>query len=223
MSPTRLALLELACTVALPVLILQVGLNWFGPVTTVFVAGAPAAAFLVFQMARERTVSALGVIGLVGVGLSGGIGLLRLDAGWFAVKEALVPLVFGAALAISAFGPWSPIHLVLDRLLAPEPWARVKEDPARRARLDAAMRRSTLEAAVVTALPGILAFFLARWTVVSPTGTEAWAAEMRDYSGLSLPAVTGPAVVLLWYWARRMFDRIEDAIGVGLETLLPDP
>src|SRR5690606_40089043 len=43
----------------------------------------------------------IALLGLISVGLTGGIGLLELDAGWLAIKEAAVPAVIGLAVLVS--------------------------------------------------------------------------------------------------------------------------
>jgi hypothetical protein len=222
MSPTRLALLELACTLALPLLVLQFGTSTFGPVGVVVAAAVPVGAFVLGQMVWTRTVSALGVISLFGVGLSGGVAMLRLDTSWFAWKEALLPVLVGCATAATALGPWPLVGVVLERVLDPAALDRAAAEPDRRAAYTSAIRRSTVEFGVASAAPAVLAFALARILVVSEAGTEAWAEEIGRYSVWSVPAVSMPAVVLAVVAFRRAMALVEQALGVEFETLLPD-
>ena len=54
-----------------------------------------------FELVRYRKYNFIAVLGIVSVGLTGGIGLMELDAGWLAIKEAAVPAVIGIAVLVS--------------------------------------------------------------------------------------------------------------------------
>jgi hypothetical protein len=222
MSASRLAVIELVCTVVLPLLILQFGTSWFGPVGVAVAAGAPAAAFVVAQMARDRAVSALGVLALTGVALSGLVALLRLDGAWFAWKEGLLPVVLGLATAASARTSWPVIGVLFDKLLDPAALARIRGDAAVAPRYAAAVRRATVELAVAAGAPGLLAFGLARLLVTAPGGTPEYAEELSRYTAYSIGIVTVPGVVLAVMALRRAFTHVETAVGVEFESLLPE-
>jgi len=54
-----------------------------------------------FELIRYRKKNFIALLGIISVTLTGGIGLLELDAGWLAIKEAAVPAVIGLAVLIS--------------------------------------------------------------------------------------------------------------------------
>jgi len=54
-----------------------------------------------FELIRYHKKNFIAVLGLVSVGLTGGIGLLELDAGWLAIKEAAIPAIIGLAVLAS--------------------------------------------------------------------------------------------------------------------------
>src|SRR5210317_1020669 len=56
----------------------------------------------VYELLRYRQTNYIAVLGLVSVLLTGGIGLLQLDARWLAIKEAAIPAVLGIAVLVSA-------------------------------------------------------------------------------------------------------------------------
>lgn len=225
MTPsTRLAAIELGCTIALPLLVLQFGGSWLelGPVGVAVAAALPPAGFLLAQFARERSVGALGVVSLIGVLLTGGVAVLQLDGAWFAVKEGLLPVLLGGLTAASAFSPWPVIGVVFDRLLAPDALASIRAAPESAARFQAAVRRSTIELGVASALPGVLAFGVARSVVTSAGGTEAYVQELGRYTMWSFPLVTVPALAVTVIALRRAMAHVEQALGVGFDTLLPE-
>ncbi|MFW8363306.1 VC0807 family protein, partial [Klebsiella pneumoniae] len=53
------------------------------------------------ELVRNRKLNWIALLGLVSVLLTGGIGLLKLDTQWLAIKEAAVPGVLGLAVLIS--------------------------------------------------------------------------------------------------------------------------
>ncbi len=55
-----------------------------------------------YELVRFKITNYIALLGLVSVLLTGGIGLLKLDAQWLAVKEAAIPALLGIAVLISA-------------------------------------------------------------------------------------------------------------------------
>src|SRR5687767_13301094 len=104
MSEGRRVYVELACTVAIPaaVMILLAGPDRLGPAGALVVGLAFPLGYALWSAWRDGKVSALAGIAIVSVLLSGGIGLLELPARWFAIKEALLPAVLGAAVCATA-------------------------------------------------------------------------------------------------------------------------
>jgi hypothetical protein len=101
------ALLDLALTVVLPSLVLdhlseptRLGPFWALIISLLFPLGFAAWCFV-----KKCGWDVISVLGFVTILLSGGLGLLKLDAFWFAVKESALPLALGAAFPLSfAFG-----------------------------------------------------------------------------------------------------------------------
>lgn len=54
-----------------------------------------------FEGLRYRKFNFIALLGLISVLLTGGIGLLRLDPQWLAVKEAAIPGLIGLAVLVS--------------------------------------------------------------------------------------------------------------------------
>ena len=55
----------------------------------------------IFDFISRRNFNGFAILGFVNVLLTGGLGLLKVDGIWFAVKEATVPSVIGLAILIS--------------------------------------------------------------------------------------------------------------------------
>ena len=55
-----------------------------------------------YELAKYKKFNFIALLGLFSVILTGGIGLLKLDTEWLAVKEAAIPAIIGIAVIISA-------------------------------------------------------------------------------------------------------------------------
>ena len=66
-----------------------------------------------FELIRYHKKNFIAVLGMVSVGLTGGIGILELDAQWLAVKEAAVPAIIGLAVLLSTRTKYPLIRTLL--------------------------------------------------------------------------------------------------------------
>ncbi len=219
-TSTRSMLPELVATVVVPTVVLVgfTGEAWLGPRLGLVVALAAPLGFGVWSMVRERKVSALAVIAIVSVLLTGSVGLLELDPAWFAIKEAAVPVVLGGLTAATAHTRFALFPVLFDRLLDPD---RVDEalDHQARASFDAASRRGTRLAGGIFAASAVASWTLARFVVTSPTGTEAFAAELGTFTTLSFFAVGLPTTFAMAWVLRDVLVRLEELAGVDVESL----
>lgn len=96
-------ILDILLTVVLPSMVLE----WLskperlGPFWALVIASLIPLGFGVYCLASGRGLDFFSVLGLVAVLASGGLGLLKLDVFWFAMKEACVPVFLGLAFPLS--------------------------------------------------------------------------------------------------------------------------
>jgi len=95
--------IDLLVSIVIPSVILMKlsGDEYLGSVMALVIGLAFPLSWGLFELIRYRKYNFIAVLGLISVGLTGGIGLLELDAGWLAVKEAAVPALIGIAVLIS--------------------------------------------------------------------------------------------------------------------------
>lgn len=95
--------IDLLVSIVIPSVILMKlsGDEYLGSVMALAIGLAFPLSWGLFELIRYRKYNFIAVLGLISVSLTGGIGLLELDAGWLAVKEAAVPAVIGIAVLIS--------------------------------------------------------------------------------------------------------------------------
>jgi len=157
---------------------------------------------------------------IASVAVTGGIGLLELDVGWFAWKEAAVPLLLGAMAILSLRTRWPLLPTMLDPLLDSDRVAGLLAERGETEAHTSALARSTWQMGVVLVLTAVGTFLFARYMVTSPTGTEAFSAELGRYTGWSLPAVGIPSTALMLWVLVDVFGGLERRTGQRIDDLL---
>lgn len=193
-----------------------------GPVWALVLALVFPLGYGVWDRVRRRQWNFLSMVGLVSILLTGGLGLLRLDRMWFAVKEAAVPLVLGTAV-VGSLGTRRP--LVRSLLLNPSVMDLDAVDAAlderrERPRFDALLARGSWMLAASFLLSAVLNFGLAVWILRSDPGTPEFNRELGRMTALSFPVISVPCMVVtllaLWY----LLTGIERLTGLGMERIL---
>lgn len=213
---------ELAVNVAAPtvVLLFLSGDDRLGPVWSLVLALLFPLGHGLVTLLTERRVSPIAVFALISVGLTGGIGLLRLDAKWFAWKEAAFPLLLGVLAVASVRTRWAALPTLLEPLLDSQRVHALLAERGQEAAHEEALRKATWRLGVVFVLTAVGTFFLAGYMVTSPTGTEAFNAELGRYTGLALPVVGLPSTALMIVVLRDVLIGIEDRTGAEIDDLL---
>lgn len=217
-------ILNLGLNLILPTILLLWGGALFGlePWVILVLALLGPLGFGGYELWVRRKVNHVSVLGVISVVLTGGIGLLQLDSGWIAIKEGLIPLLFGAILLVSAFTPWPVLQtLLLDAEVLDV--SRIDQAlDARQARpaFTGAIRWATFGMAASFVFSAIGGYLLAVWLVRSPSGTEAFNHEIGQLTAWSFPVLGLPSMgltgLVLWWLLRRL----RDLTGLTLDELL---
>ena len=135
--------------------------------------------------------------------LTGGIGLLKLNPQWVAVKEAGIPLIIAVAIIGSQKTRFPLIRTLFNQFLDTD---RVDDALRERGTTEAYNKRLTISTYLVVAalfLSAILNYILARLIVVSPAGTTAFNEELGKMIALSFPVIAVPTIIMvviaIWY------------------------
>jgi hypothetical protein len=110
---------DLLLTIILPSLVLEFlsKPERLGPMWALVVALLLPLGFGIYCFAQKRGLNFFSVLGLIAIIVTGGLGLLNLNAVWFAAKEAAFPVFLGLAFPLShRFGK----PLVSELLLNPQ-------------------------------------------------------------------------------------------------------
>jgi len=216
-------LIELAFCVVIPVLVLR---NFsaeesLGPSRALIVAlFFPLCAGL-YDLFKEKKFTLVPTIGFISILLTGGIGVLKLPKEYIAIKEALVPLAFGVAIVISILvkKPFIRSLVFSNVLLDTNKISSKVSELNKTAELDKAMVSATWIMASSFLLSSVLNYVLAKWIIVSETGTEAFNKEFGTMTALSYPVIALPSMIITMYALYYVAVRIQRITGFTLEEL----
>ncbi|MDE2396752.1 MAG: MFS transporter [Burkholderiales bacterium] len=222
MKPARPnPLLEVGVTIIVPALVLMQFTERLGELPALLLALAFPVGWALWQGLRRRSLNGLAAVGIVSTLLTGGIGLLHLDAGWLAVKEAAVSALIGLVIALSAWTRRPLIHaLIFDAALLDVP--RLQAALAERRNVqafEARLRQGTLLLAATFFFAAVANYFLTRWIVHSPAGTPAFNDELGRLTLLGYPLIALPTMALmaaLLYWLAAQARRLS---GIAVADL----
>lgn len=223
-APRENLWLSLLLNIVVPVVVLnklsdadRLGPTWALVLALVFPLG-----YGIWDRVRRRQWNLFSAIGLASILMTGGIGLLRLDRIWIAIKETAIPLIFGAAV-VGTIGTRRPLVRAL--LLNPSvvdtgAVERALDEKGSRADFDALLVRGSWMVAASFLLSACLNFCLAIWVLRSDPGTPQFNKELGQMTALSFPVISVPCLVVtvlaLWY----VLKGTERATGLGLDVIL---
>jgi hypothetical protein len=208
--------LNLAFNVAAPALILSKlsGAHLLGPKGGLVVALAFPLGYGVWDFVKRRKANFISVLGFTSVLLSGGLGLLKADGFWFAVKDAAVPALIGVVV-LTSMRAKEPVLKALFYNEAVMDLPRIEtalRERGSEAAFAAIIRRATVLVAASFFLSGGLNFMLARYLLRSPGGTPEFNAELAKMHWLSWPVIAVPSMAMM------MFAMWQVVTGVGALT-----
>ncbi|MFI5335829.1 MAG: VC0807 family protein [Opitutales bacterium] len=217
-------LLNLVCNVGLPTLILSYGsgAKALGPKGGLVVALAFPIGYGLHDFARRRRFNFISIIGFVSVLVSGGFGLMKLDGFWFAVKDAALPGLIGVAVLASMRAKEPLVHEILYNPQVIDV-ARVDAALTARGTQGAFLRlmdTSSYLLALSFGLSGVLNYFLARYLLVSPPGTEAFNAELAKMHLWNWPVIVLPSMAMMLYALWRLLKGLEVLTGLTFDEIM---
>jgi hypothetical protein len=219
-------LLNLACNIAAPALILgklskpeRLGPEWALVVALAFPLG-----YFLYDYARRRQANVFSIIGFVSTLLTGGLGLMKVGGFGFAIKEAAMPLVLGAAVLITQR---TKRPLVRELVYNPQvlDTERVSAELAARGQTSAFERLLASSAYFVAGsflVSAALNFGLARWVLTADPHTQAtlFNEQLGRMNWLTWPVITLPSMAMLMFVLFRLLGGIKRLTGLDLEQVM---
>lgn len=216
-------LVNLVVNIAIPSLILMKlsEPERLGPVLALVAALLFPLGYGLWEMIRSGRPSFVAALGLVNVLLTGGLGLMKAEGLWFAVKEAAVPLILGAGVlgSLKTRTPFVRTLLLNERVVnVPLVQERLSSNGQTLA-FERLMASSTVFLACSFFLSAALNFALARVILVSPAGTPAFNDELGRMTALSFPVIALPSLVVTALTLWRLFAGIRRLTGLEFERI----
>ncbi|WP_028877350.1 VC0807 family protein [Teredinibacter turnerae] len=201
------------------------GADYLGPKLGLIVALAFPIVYGIYDFVRTRKVNFFSAFGVLSVILTGGMSLLQLDPKYIAIKEAAIPLLFGAATLISLKTPYPLVKTFLfnDAILQTDKVHHALEERGNRAAFERTLVYASYMIAGSFLLSSVLNYVLAKIVLVSTPGTEEFNAELGTMTALSLPVITIPSMLVLFGALFYLFRQIKVLAGLSLEDVFVDP
>lgn len=195
---------------------------WLGPVGALLVALAFPISWGLFELVRYRKKNFIAILGLVSVLLTGGIGLLKIDPQWLAIKEAAIPGIIAVVVFASTYTRfplvrtllYNPTILNTDRIHA----QLVEGENVRR--FETRLMNANYLLAGTFVFSSVMNYILAKWIVTSEAGSAAFNEELGRLTLVSYPMIAIPSMVMMigifWY----LWRTIHGLTGLALEDIL---
>ena len=224
--------LNIFFNILMPILILNKGQKLLGKylepyfsdvaVTMLLIALLFPVFYFVYDYFKRLKYNLLSIVGLISVLLTGGIGILEIPTKWFAIKEAAIPTFLGIAVIVSLKTPWPLIRTLLynPEIINVDKVHEALQKHGKEPLFEKLLERCTWLLASTFLLSGIINYALARWIVVSPSGTDAFNTEVSKMWFWSWPAIVIPSfiitVAILWI----LLSGIQKMTGLQFELIL---
>ncbi len=215
-TPQPNALADLLLTVVLPSLVLdqlsepaRLGPFWALIVSLLFPVG-----FAVWCWWKKSGWNVFSILGFITILLSGGLGLLKLDAFWFAVKESAMPLALGAAFPVSC---WFGRPLINALVLQPHIFnlralTDALDTPEKQTRYQRALLHGSWLLGISAIISSVGNFLLALWLLRGKEpGSEAFVKGIGTLNWASVIVIGVPLCAVMFavfLWLIRQFQAI---------------
>ena len=225
--------LNIAFNIIVPVLILQKGsklpiphaATWALVVALLFPIG-----YATYDYRVRKTKNWMSLIGLINILMTGTLALMSLEGIWFAVKDALFPMILGVGVLAST---WTKSPFMATLALNPQVLnvERIKEQlnlRGQQAEFAAHLRASTRLFALSFFISAVLNFILAR-RIFSDIPPEIGATEraqilndqIAHMTSMSFVVIMVPLLIFSAFVFWHLFGGIQRLTGLKLDDILP--
>lgn len=215
---------DLIACVLIPTLILKKlsGDDMLGPNLALVAALSLPLAVGIWGFIKNRKVSFVPALGFISILLTGGIGILQLPKEYIAYKEALIPGILAIATVISTYTKYPLIRTFLynDAIMDTEKVSQRLEQVNKQSEFDSMMVKATWLLASSFILSSVLNYVLAKWIVVSESGTDAFNSELGTMNLYSYPVIVVPCMIITMFALFYVMRNIKQLTGYTLEDLV---
>ena len=223
-KPQENMLLSLIFNIAIPSYILMKAssADALGPEKALIVAILFPVIYMIWDFNKRKDYSLVSILGFVNVLLTGGLGLMKADGIWFAVKEASVPALIGFACLIS-IKKRTPLIYTLAFNRAVFDIEKIKNNlksPTDEKGFKTLISYATALLSLSFFLSAGLNFALAIYIIKSPAGSEAFNQELARMQLLSYPVIVLPSMIMMGFTFYKLLKGVKELTGLGLEDIV---
>lgn len=222
-APKRESLfLNLLLSIVIPVLVLSKLSDRLGARNALLLALAFPLGYGLYDAWRRRKFNFIAALGFCSTLATGGLGLMRLEPFWFAVKEASVPAIIGVMVVVSQ---WTKRPLVRTFLLNDEVMNLPRihaalDERGLRPMFDRLLASSSWLLAGSFALSAVLNFALARYLITAMPETVEFNEQYGKMLWWSWPVIVGPTMLVTIFALWRLIKGLQVVTGLKLEEIL---
>ena len=217
-------LVDLLISIIIPSVVLMKlsGADDLGASGALIVALAFPISWGLFELFKYRKFNFIALLGLVSVLLTGGIGLLKLDPQWLAIKEAAIPGLMGIAVLLSTYTRYPLIKTLLynPSLVNIEKVQTQLTSHGMVNIFENRLQNATYWLSATFIFSSFMNYVLAKWIVTSPSGSAAFNEELGQMTLISYPIIAIPTTVMMMAIMYYLWRIINDMTGLTLEEIL---
>lgn len=215
---------DLVLCILIPTLILKKlsGVDMLGSTYALVAALSLPLMVGIYEFVQDKKINFVPALGFISILLTGGIGILQLPKEYIAIKEALIPLIIGIATLVSSYTKYPLIRTFLynDLVMDTDKVAQQLEHHEKQHEFDQIMVKATWMLASSFMLSAVLNYLLAKWIVVSPSGTAEFNSELGTMNLMSYPVIVLPCMVITMYALFYVIRNIRNLTGLKLEDIV---
>lgn len=217
-------IIEMVICILLPTMILKKlsGDDQLGVTMALVAALSLPIAWGIWEFIKTKKVKLIPALGFISILLTGGIGLLKLDSAYIAIKEALIPLVIGIAVLVTSKtrSPLVKVFLYNDSVLHVDKVSEALEHNNNTQNFDRVLKNATTMLAGSFFLSATLNYLLAKILITSPTGTAEFNDQLGSMNLWSYPVIVVPCMIIMIYAMFYIFRNITKLTGMKLEDVV---
>ncbi len=221
---TSRPMIDLLVSIVIPSIILMKfsGEDALGATSALLVALAFPLGWGLFERFQHKKFNFIALLGLISVLLTGGIGLLQLDAHWLAVKEAAIPGIIGIAVLVSTRTRYPLIRTLLynPAIMNVSKIRQKLEDNDNIESFEARLLNATYLLSGTFLFSATMNYILAKWIVTSTAGSAAFNEELGRMTLLSYPVIAIPSMLMMMAILFYLWRTIHGMTGLKLEDIL---
>lgn len=226
-QPRQRPFVDLIISIVIPSVILMKfsGEDKLGSTHALIIALAFPIGYGLYEFFVNGKRNGMAALGVISVMLTGGIGLLKLDAQWLAIKEAAIPLVIGIGVLIANKLGYPLVRKLLfnPTIMNIEKIDGELDRQNNRQQFESRLDHANTLLAGTFLFSAIMNYFLAKFIVTSESGTTAFNEELGRMTLLSYPVIAIPSMIMMlgiFWFIWRTVNRLT---GLSLEEIMVTP